>query len=92
MKTIIRDNGWCFPSKDVSQLIAELRKDNPSKWAIQKVNGLGSKGKYSEYRQRYNKWKCLVDSPFKISDGCCFDMKEIPVAEYEKATGSTEVI
>lgn len=92
MKTIIRDNGWCFPSKDVSQLIAELRKDNPSKWAIQKVNGLDSRGNYSEYRQRYKKWKCLVDSPFKISDGCCFDMKEIPVAEYEKATGRHPIL
>ena len=84
LKQIIDDDGWCFPSKDVAEMIDGVRRDK--KWAIKKINGLDKNGNKSEFRQQYKKWRILVDAPIKISHRCCLDMKEIPVAKYEKET------
>ena len=92
MKEIVRKFGWNFPSKDVAELIEALRKPNPPKWAVNKINGLDSNGNYSEYRQMYKKWKILVDAPFLISRRCCLEMKEKPVTKMEKATGMHPIL
>ncbi|MBE5917763.1 MAG: hypothetical protein E7273_13095 [Pseudobutyrivibrio ruminis] len=92
MKQIIADCGWNFPSKDIAELIEALRKPNPPKWAINKINGLDKNGNYSEYRQMYKKWKVLVDAPFKISRKCCQEMKEKPVQKWEKKTGKHPIL
>lgn len=91
MKQIIEDDGWCFPSKDVAEAIEAYRRG--CDWAIKKLNGLDGDGNPSEYRQRYKKWlRFAEDCPEKISHFCCIDMKENPVAEYEKKTGDKPII
>ena len=90
LKQIIDDDGWCFPSKDVAEMIDGVRRDK--KWAIKKINGLDKNGNKSEFRQQYKKWRILVDAPIKISHRCCLDMKEIPVAKYEKETGNKPIL
>lgn len=85
LKEIIARNGWCFPSKDVSEMIEAARRGMP--WAIRKLNGLDKDGNPSEYRQQYIKWQLLLDAPGLISSGCCIDMKEKPVMKFEKETG-----
>ena len=90
MKQIIEEDGWCFPSKDVAEMIDAVRRDKP--WAIRKINGLDKDGNKSEYRQQYTKWKNLVDAPFNISHRCCLDMKEFPVQKYERKTGLKPIV
>lgn len=85
MKEIIKDRGWCFPSKEVAELIEGVRSGKD--WAVKKIDGLTGDGEMSAYRKRYKKWKFLVDCPCKISKGCCLDMKEKPVAKFEKEHG-----
>ena len=53
LKEIIRQYGWCFPSKDVAQTIWYARQGR--EWAINKLHGLDHDGRKSEYRQRYKK-------------------------------------
>ena len=90
MKEIITQYGWNFPSKDVAEMIEAARRDVP--WAINKLNGLDKDGKPSKFREQYKKWWPLVDSPFLISNKCCIQMKERPVAKYEKETGRHPII
>lgn len=90
MKEIIQKVGWCFPSKDVAQLIEGVRKNK--KWAILKINGLDANGKPSAYRQQYRKWWPLVDSEHLISPGCCIEQKEKPILIYEKETGRHPIL
>lgn len=90
MKTIIDEVGWCFPSKDVAQMIEAVRRGQP--WAIRKMNGLDKNGEASEFRQQYKKWRPLVDAPFKVSPGCCIEQKEKPIAEYELKTGRHPIV
>lgn len=79
---IIKEYGFNFPSKDVSQYLYYARKG--SQWAINKFEGLNTDGTYSEFKQRYKKFKYLLESPFKFSAICCDIMKERPLMQYEK--------
>lgn len=38
------------------------------------------------------KWKFLLDAPFKISNKCCSVMKISPIRKYEKLTGRKPII
>lgn len=89
-KQLIERCGWCFPSKDVAEMIEAARRDKP--WAIRKLNGLNSKGEPEPFREQYKKWWKLVDAPFKISPWCCDEMKEKPVQKYEKETGKHPIL
>ena len=42
------------------------------------------KGQYSDIPQKY---KFLIDAPFKISDRCCYVMKKAPAHEYATKSG-----
>ena len=85
LKQIIEEDGWCFPSKEVANLIHDYRAGKPH--AIKKFHGLDKDGNKSEFRQRYIKWLPLVESKFVFSGKCCQDMKHGPAEKYEKRTG-----
>lgn len=87
---VVREYGWCFPSKDVANAIYYARKG--SAWAISDFQGLNRDGTPSWYRKsRYAKWNYLVDSPFVISDKCCNVMKEAPIKQYERKSGKHSI-
>lgn len=90
LKEIIRQYGWCFPSKDVAQAIWYARQGK--QWAVNKLHGLDRNGKRSEYRQQYIKWLPLFESELLISPYCCIKQKEEPVALYEKQTGRHPIL
>ena len=88
---VVREHGWCFPSKDVAHTIYYARKG--SKWAIARLNGVNADGTPSKYRQsHYVKWAYLVDAPFKISANCCGIMKEAPLEKYERESGKRPIV
>lgn len=84
-KDVLKEYGFCYPYKDAAYTIYYAQKG--SKWAINKMNGLDKNGNYSEYNQRYIKYKDLIDSPFKISHKCCEVMKELPSKIFERQSG-----
>ena len=91
LKTIVNQDGWCFPSKDISEAIESYRLGK--KWAVNKLNGLDKNGNPSKYRERYKKWLYVAENcPEKISHRCCLDSKEIPVRKYEKRTGRNPIM
>lgn len=90
MKQIIQEDGWCFPSKDMAECIEAYRRG--LKWADNKLHGLDGKGQSSAYRERYTKWLKLADTDIPISHKCCIDMKERPVAKYEKESDKKPIV
>jgi 3'-phosphoadenosine 5'-phosphosulfate sulfotransferase (PAPS reductase)/FAD synthetase len=80
---VIEKYGYPVISKEQSRYISEVKnckkKDgityykrlNGNKWGMGKIS---------------NKWKFLIESPFKISDKCCDIMKKNPAKQYEKET------
>jgi 3'-phosphoadenosine 5'-phosphosulfate sulfotransferase (PAPS reductase)/FAD synthetase len=87
---IVKEVGWNFPSKDVSLTIEYARKG--SKWAVERFDGVDKNGEVSKFRQRYKKYKYLLDAPFLISSSCCNLLKEKPLNNYHKAAHSIPII
>lgn len=91
---VILKYGYPVISKEVSKRIKDGRaairngKENTS-YAIQQLNGTYLNKKTGEISRQFNmeKWKYLLDAPFKISSYCCDVMKKRPAKKYGKETG-----
>ena len=82
---VISHYGYPVISKEQAQHISEVRncKDKSGINYQNRMNGnKWGRGKVSE------KWKFLLDAPFKISHQCCNIMKKNPAKKYEKETGN----
>lgn len=86
---VIEKYGYPVVSKEIAMKISRYRNTkNPEQKIIRlygKANPITGKiqamGKISE------KWKFLIDSPFKISDNCCRELKKNPIISYERKAG-----
>lgn len=84
---IIQEYGFPVISKEQAQYIDVYRTTKSDKLRETRWSGNKHKrGKISE------KWKFMVDAPFKISDKCCDFMKKEPSKRYEKETGRAAMI
>jgi 3'-phosphoadenosine 5'-phosphosulfate sulfotransferase (PAPS reductase)/FAD synthetase len=84
---VLQHYGYPIISKEQSQYISQYRNAKSEKTKDTRWNGNKyGMGKISE------KWKYLVNAPFKISDQCCNVMKKNPVKKYEKETGRYAMI
>ena len=91
---VIEKHGYPLVSKKVARGVSVLRNPtgkNQNIWRLyneginrfgQKVNGF----------KVPNRWKFLVDAPFKTSDKCCEIMKKEPMHRFEKQTGMVQYI
>lgn len=83
-KEVTEIYGYPVISKETAQKIHEIRTSNSVYLRNLRLYGTSpklQKGKLSE------KWKYLLDAPFKISSHCCHVMKKSPLAQYNKQTG-----
>lgn len=73
-RQVIEKYGYPVISKEISGWISDCRtgKTEKQKQRIEKIS---------------NKWKYLVNAPFKISDKCCLVMKKQPAKQFESETG-----
>ena len=79
---VIEHYGYPVISKLQSQYLREVRETKSEKLRLLRLHG-SKKG----YYKISDKWKYLVNAPFKISEKCCRVMKKQPAHIYEKATG-----
>jgi len=78
---VLNKYGYPVVSKEQSQYISEIRNTKSDKLKNIRLNGQDNKyksGKISE------KWKYLIDAPFKISHKCCNVMKKNPNKQFMK--------
>lgn len=86
-KTVIDTYGYPIISKEQAAFIQECRDTKSEKLRDIRLNGNKyGRGKISD------KWKPLIDAPFKISDKCCDVMKKTPSKVYEKRTGRHPIL
>lgn len=84
---VIEKYGYPVISKEQAQYIREYRTTKSEKLKQLRWNGNDNKRwKISE------KWKNIVNAPFKISEQCCDVMKKKPFREYEKKNGNKPII
>jgi len=86
-KKILDEYGYPVISKEQSQYIHQYRTAKSEKTKDTRLNGnKWGQGKISE------KWKYMLQAPFKISDRCCEYMKKKPFKKYEKETNRKPII
>lgn len=86
-RRVIETYGYPIIGKEQAAFIQEYRTTKSDKLKHIRWNGNKyGRGKISE------KWKFLVNAPFKISDKCCDVMKKKPAIKFEKETGMKPII
>ena len=86
-KDVLEKYGYPIVSKEVSKAIYEIRTTKSEHLMNTRLYGDNNKnGRLSD------KWKFLINAPFKISDYCCDVMKKRPFKIYEKETGNKPII
>ena len=86
-KDVIDKYGYPIISKEVAQYIYEARNTKSITLKNTRIYGNNkNSGRIPD------KWKYLIDAPFKISYYCCMVMKKRPFKVYEKITGNKPFI
>lgn len=85
-KQVIEKYGYPIISKKTSRFVRDLRRPIEVNSATQnlRLTGYNRAGTYCPNQKLSNKWKFLVDAPFKISEQCCDVMKKEPFKRFEK--------
>ena len=86
---VLQNEGYPVISKKVARQIRDLQ--NPTEKNINTRNlfltGIKRDGTKGSYLSKLpEKWKFLINAPFKISEKCCDILKKNPIREYEKVT------
>ena len=85
---VLKQYGYPIISKQNAQKISEILTTKSDKLKQLRLYGSnkGTAGKLPD------KWKFLLEAPFKISSQCCSIMKKSPAHSYEKKTGFKAII
>lgn len=88
-KQVIEEYGYPVISKEVADCIQGARKGQI--YRIDRLNGMlkAKDGSKSQFNQE--KYKYLLDAPFKISHFCCNIMKKNPVHTYARKSGKKAI-
>lgn len=88
-KRVLKEHGYPVVSKKTAKMLRRLQNPH-SKIAASNhlaLTGIKRDGTFSPWFKLAEKWKPLIEAPFKISEKCCDVMKKNPMAAYEKRTG-----
>jgi 3'-phosphoadenosine 5'-phosphosulfate sulfotransferase (PAPS reductase)/FAD synthetase len=94
---VISKYGYPVISKRVSRFISDLqnptdKNENTRNLRLTGISRCTNPGQKQKSMQLPDKWKFLVDAPFKISDKCCDMLKKEPLNRYEKEHGTKRII
>lgn len=96
-RQVIEKYGYPVVSKEVSRrvqyakkAVLEGREANHGDYLKLCGKSMTKDGVKSQYN--CEKWKFLLDAPFRCSSECCTVMKKNPIKQYEKETGRKPVI
>lgn len=93
-KTVVEEYGYPVVSKKVSRMIKDFQNPTERNEVTRNLylTGLNGKGEPCPSMKLADKWKFLIDAPFKISNSCCDVMKKQPFAQYVKETGRKAIV
>lgn len=98
-KKVLNEYGYPIISKDVSQLIGEIKRSGEIHKCSPRDTRMYQRrfNPQSEYLKKYPsysavRWDFLFDADFKISNKCCSIMKKQPFKEYEKSTNKKAIL
>lgn len=80
-KQVIEKFGFPVVSKKVAKALQALQNPTEKNAKIRNLalTGITSEGRKTKTYKLANKWRFLIKAPFKISNKCCYYMKETPI-------------
>lgn len=87
---VLSKYGYPVIGKEVAKVIYYAKRG--SDWAVKRLDGLGPDGKPCKFKERYIKYKFMIDAPFDTTQLCCDVMKKRPFKTYEEKTGKKPVV
>lgn len=88
-RQVVLDDGFPLVSKKVAEMIERFYNPKPSNAATRHLylTGYRKDGVYSKNSKIPEKWKPLIDAPFRVTASCCDSLKKEPFRRYKKETG-----
>lgn len=88
-RQVVLEDGFPLVSKKVAEMIERFYNPKPSNAATRHLylTGYRKDGVYSKNSKIPEKWKPLIDAPFKVTASCCDSLKKEPFRRYKKETG-----
>ena len=86
---VITKYGYPVISKEISLFVHQMQMpqtERNAKTRNLRLNGIRSDGVKVQTGKIPDKWKFLIDAPFRISNYCCDVMKKKPAHKYDKTT------
>jgi 3'-phosphoadenosine 5'-phosphosulfate sulfotransferase (PAPS reductase)/FAD synthetase len=86
---VLTVHGYPVVSKKVARSIHDLQNPTPDNEASRNLylTGIKRDGTKSNNFLLAQRWRFLIDAPFKVSNKCCDAMKKQPLYDYEDETG-----
>jgi len=99
-KEVLEEEGYPIVSKKTARMVHDLQNPTDRNERSRKLYlsdyCLDKEGNYTERKNNSfkvaNKWRKLIDAPFKVSHKCCDYLKKQPLKSYEKETGKRPII
>lgn len=85
-KDVILNEGYPILSKNISRQIGDVQRLGDNCWAARCFDGRET-GRYN-----MQKWKYVIEAPFKVSNKCCDIMKKRPAHRFTKESGLAPII
>ena len=85
--SVIKKYGYPLISKEIALYISQMQRPQTKeneKTRNLRMNGIRSDGVKVKVGKIPEKWKFLINAPFKISHECCNVMKKRPMHKYDK--------
>lgn len=91
---VLKKYGYPIVSKQVARAVQTLKNPTDKNKITRNLflTGYTSSGKLAKSYKLSNKWRYLIDAPFKISGRCCDKLKKEPFKKFEKETGLNRMI
>ena len=90
-REVIERYGYPVISKEVANTV-EGAKSNPDSVRMQKLQGVFKNRDGGRSQFCCEKYKFLLDAPFKCSDKCCAVMKKAPAKQFDKESGKKPML
>jgi len=92
-KDVIEKYGYPVISKETATKVNEIRNTKSDYLRNKRLYGRATRKNGEKYACKTtgklpNKWRFLIDAPFKLSANCCNVFKKQPAKKYEKETGN----
>lgn len=91
---VLKEFGYPVVSKRAAKSLRFLQNPTEKNGNSRRLalTGITSEGNYAKTWVLAKKWRFLIDAPFKISEKCCYYMKETPAQNWTKEHGKASIV